>query len=35
MKTKIFCLPIAGLGNPYQYLMMKGLKKSKPASIAW
>jgi beta-1,4-mannosyltransferase len=24
---KISCLPIAGLGNPYQHLMMEGLKK--------
>ena len=26
--TKIACLPIAGIENPYQYLMMEGLKKN-------
>lgn len=25
-KIKVACLPIAGIENPYQYLMMKGLK---------
>jgi len=28
MKKKIACLPVAGIKNPYQYLMIKGLNKS-------
>lgn len=27
-KIKIACLPVAGIGNPYQFLMMEGLNKS-------
>lgn len=27
-KTKISCLPVAGIENPYQYLMMNGLNES-------
>ncbi len=27
MSIKISCLPVAGIENPYQYLMMEGLKK--------
>src|SRR5688572_2256379 len=26
-KIKISCLPVAGIGNPYQHLMIEGLKK--------
>lgn len=29
MIKKIACLPVAGIENPYQYLMIKGLNKSK------
>ena len=25
---KIACLPVAGIGNPYQHLMIKGLNES-------
>lgn len=28
MNLKVSCLPVAGIENPYQYLMMEGLKKN-------
>lgn len=28
MKVRVCCLPIAGIENPYQHLMMEGLRKS-------
>ena len=33
MKTKIICLPPVSEKNPYQHLMIKGLKKNKSLKV--
>ncbi len=32
-RTKICCLPIAGMENPYQFLMMEGLRKDEHVEV--